>query len=97
MNDETKLKNKCHALLKKHGIFHFKLSDKWYAGIPDLLIIYNGEAIWIELKTSTGVLSDIQKWTITELQNHGCMVYIVRSLDELKEILRGLHILKNRS
>ncbi len=95
MNPETKIKNQCHAFLKKHNIFHFKLSDKWYGGIPDILILWHGEAIWVELKTEKGVLSEIQKWTISQLQTQGCMVYVVRSVQQLEEILRGIHLLKN--
>lgn len=92
MNEETKLKNKCCKFLHFQKIFHFKLSDKWYSGIPDILIIWHGEAIWFELKTDTGKLSEIQKWTISELQKNDCMVYVVRSLEQFKEVLIGLRI-----
>ena len=85
MNEETKLKDKCHKWLKKNKIFHIKLSDKFYSGIPDILVIHKGRALWFELKTEKGVVSEIQKWTHLKLINAGCECFVVRSLDELKE------------
>lgn len=37
------------------------------AGVPDLLVINQGRALWIELKSKTGDLSDAQKATRADL------------------------------
>ena len=54
------------------------------AGIPDLCIIYQGRAIFIELKTKKGSLSPAQKTMQLRLTLAGCPVFkICRSLEEL--------------
>lgn len=52
-------------------------------GMPDLLIINDGKAIWIEVKSYTGAVSEAQKRCHTELRRARCSVYVVRSLDDV--------------
>ena len=81
---EAKLKT---ALIKKlrqkyQGCFIRKISDRWQSGLPDLFLLWNGAGIWIELKTETGVVSDIQKYTIRAMREQGGNVFICRSVAE---------------
>lgn len=96
MNEETKLKNKCLNVLKKHKVFYFKLSDRWYAGIPDVLVVHKGQAIWFELKTPIGKIDPIQEWTHQKLIAAGCFCMVIRSKAQFKEALREFHILKDK-
>ena len=43
--------------------------------------------IFAELKTETGRLSKIQKFTIGEMQKRGADVRVVKGLDQVKQLL----------
>jgi hypothetical protein len=53
------------------------------AGIPDILIIKDGRALWLEVKTPSGKLTKIQQHTHFIIRKQaGAPVFVVRSLDE---------------
>ena len=56
-------------------------------GVPDLMLMYNGKAHGIELKTDTGTVSDKQKQVHKAWKDQGIEVYIVRSFEEFKELI----------
>ena len=56
-------------------------------GFPDILVIKSGKTIGIEVKTATGKQSKEQKDIESKFKKHGQEYYIVRSLDEVIEIL----------
>jgi hypothetical protein len=58
------------------------------AGVPDLLIIHQGRAHWIELKAPKGVSSDTQIDTAGRLEWAGCRTTLCRSIDEVREALK---------
>jgi hypothetical protein len=62
------------------------------AGMPDILIFYNGFTLGLELKTAKGKLSTIQKKMHELLTNAGVFVHVCRSVDEVESILRELKI-----
>ena len=57
------------------------------AGVPDIVIIAGGDAIWIEVKKEGGYLSKVQKAIHADIQNAGGRVYTARSTDDIAEIL----------
>ncbi len=56
-------------------------------GVPDILIIHNGIARWIELKTATGKLSLDQRATIPTIERAGSAVFVCRSVEDVLESL----------
>jgi hypothetical protein len=60
------------------------------AGIPDLCVVYRGRAIFIELKTARGVLSEAQRQMHRKLGYCGCTVLVSRSLEGVETSLREL-------
>jgi hypothetical protein len=52
-------------------------------GIPDLLAIKDGRATFYEVKRPGGVVSELQKFRIKELNNYGCIALVVTSIEEL--------------
>jgi len=50
------------------------------AGIPDMLILYRGEAFWLEVKTPDGRLTESQKALHSEIVRAGGHVEVVRSV-----------------
>lgn len=57
-------------------------------GMPDMIVINGGRAIWLELKTHTGVVSKAQQKCHSDLRRARSEVFVVRSLDEAIAALR---------
>jgi hypothetical protein len=74
--------------VKKLGGMCLKFVSPSMTGVPDRLIITaDGKVIFAELKTETGRLSKIQKYTIGEMQKRGADVRVVKGLAEVKQLL----------
>ena len=56
------------------------------AGVSDLIILHNGKTLFCELKIEKGIQSEKQKDFETTVTNLGFEYYLVRSLDEFKQI-----------
>lgn len=57
------------------------------AGIPDITVLYQGRAIFIELKAAKGRLSPAQIATAHRIEKAGCPVYECRSLEHVVDTL----------
>lgn len=62
--------------MTKDGWLCVKLIKTNLNGIPDLLCLRNNEAVFIEVKQQTGTLSEIQKYRIKQLKEHGFKVKV---------------------
>ena len=61
------------------------------AGMPDILVFYNGFTVGIELKTPKGKSSDDQIAMAHKLNKAGVVVHVCRSVDEVREVLSDIH------
>ena len=59
------------------------------AGFPDIAIFYEGRAFLLELKAPKGALSAVQKEAHPALKAAGCLVEVIRSLDEFRALVDG--------
>lgn len=66
-----------------------KLPNGAKRGIPDIWVIINGKTIGLEVKTPTGRQSKEQKEIEEKFIKNGADYYIVRSYEEVKNILDG--------
>ena len=57
------------------------------AGVPDILIIFRGHSIFIEVKREGGYLDKRQKSIHADIYMAGATVYTARSIDDIIEIL----------
>ena len=57
------------------------------AGLPDLLVIANGRAILLEIKSATGEATKLQIHTMGEISSAGGITAVVRSAEEAEEIV----------
>jgi Holliday junction resolvase len=73
---EQQLQTKIKKKLELNGFFVTKLIKTSTNGIPDLLAVKDGKATFIEVKRPDGVLSELQKLRIKELERFGCEVKI---------------------
>jgi|SRR5579885_2289441 len=57
-------------------------------GVPDILVIWNGEVRWIEIKSPRGHLSPEQVHTKADLEDAGCRVALCRNVAEVETYLK---------
>jgi hypothetical protein len=53
------------------------------AGVPDIIVLYQGRCGWIELKARDGVVSDPQRSMAATLLLSGCRIGVARDVDEV--------------
>lgn len=85
---EKQIEHRLVEGVKNLGGLCYKFVSPGHPGVPDRLIITpSGQIIFAELKTSTGRLSKLQKYTIEEMQKRGADVRIIWGLNGVKELL----------
>ena len=90
---EKTITNKILKYLKEQPCcFAFKEFGGLYgtAGIPDIICCYNGKFVAFEVKTPKGSLSKLHEIIIQKIKNAKGIAYKVTSLEEVKEILKGV-------
>jgi Holliday junction resolvase len=84
---EGKIQDSIVRYLKEQGYMVIKLIETSVSGIPDLLVISPlGEYTWLEVKSSVGRTRAIQDYIIDKLRTRNCRVYVVSSLETVKDI-----------
>lgn len=58
------------------------------SGVSDLVIVTDKRVLWVECKSDTGRQSTEQRQFQSIVENLGYHYYIVRSLDQFKEIIK---------
>ena len=74
--------------------FHFKEHGGQYctAGLPDIIVCYRGRFVAFEVKTPSGRPSKLQEITIAKIKAAKGEAFIVRSVEEVKQILDTLEV-----
>lgn len=65
-------------------------------GMADLLILYEGKAIWVELKAKKGVQSEDQKKFQETVLNTGCPYFICKDFDNFLNVFTSYVVLEDR-
>lgn len=83
---EKTLKAQIIRMIKKEfpKAWVWKVSDKFYSGIPDLLVLINGYALFLEIKFGDNNLTKLQEYTIKQIRKAGIAAYEVRSVEEAR-------------
>jgi Holliday junction resolvase len=87
---ESILQGKIRAHLITEGWFVVKLINTSKPGMPDLMAIKDGKVIFFEVKTDKGRVSKLQEHHIEGLNNMGVSAHVVRSVSQVKDILKNL-------
>lgn len=66
------------------------LSKGQKKGFPDIIVFMNGKTIGLEIKTPTGRQSAEQKIMEQKMKEQGAEYYVVKSLEEVKQIIEEL-------
>ena len=84
--NEAQITKAIRSLLNNMGIFHYK---HWQGGmqgmkgISDIIGIYQGKFLAIEVKTLRGRLSDHQLRFIDNIKKEGGIAFVARSVDDV--------------
>lgn len=82
--------------VKKLGGLCMKFVSPGTPGVPDRLIITaTGKIIFVELKTETGRLAKIQRYTIEQMMKRGADVRVIKGLDSVRELLAEIGGMQN--
>ena len=87
---EKAIENKIKQYLKTvEDLYFFKEHGGLYgtAGVPDIICCYKGRFIDLEVKAPDGKATALQDATIRRIIGAGGIARIVRSLEEVKEII----------
>lgn len=78
-----KTEPECFAFKEHGGIYGV-------SGLPDIICCYKGKFMSFEVKTPQGKLSKLQEITIKRINEAGGMAVKVTSLQEVKDVLKGV-------
>jgi hypothetical protein len=67
-----------------------KVNTGLLRGVSDTIIIHKGICMFVEFKTVTGVISVYQKEFKSRLEMQGYKYYIVRSLEQFKQLINEI-------
>lgn len=98
---EKEITAQIRQLLKMFQIFHWKVHQGLGStpGVPDIVGVYDGKFLGIEVKTRNGVVSPHQKQFIDNINAAGGLAFVARSVQDVVEKL-GLEdrfLFKNKS
>lgn len=76
--------------LKKIGGIAMKFVSPGHAGVPDRIVIFNSQVIFVELKAPGKEPSPLQKATHTMLRSKGVRVEIIDSKEQIKNFIHDI-------
>lgn len=86
---ESQIERRLVGGVKAHGGLCYKFVSPGNIGVPDRIVITpGGKTIYVELKTGTGRMAEMQKWQRSELQKRGADVRTLYGMDAVKDFLR---------
>lgn len=84
---ESALQKKIVNAMEGEGWFVTKLIQTSTNGIPDLLCLKDGRAIFIEVKADKGKVNALQYYRHRQLSKQGFEVYVVNNFEQVKDII----------
>ena len=90
---ERDLERHFSNVCKKLGILTLKLNVTYSRGWPDrVVVLSDGQVFWVELKTLTGIVSPLQERVHKLLRQRGHTVYVLRTKEEITNVLGSTQI-----
>lgn len=92
-----KAENKIESYLRKQSLIHnfdcYKFISPGNNGVPDRIVIGNGKTVFVETKSETGSLRELQQEVTNDMRSKGAIVYTAHTKEEVDDIINDL--LKN--
>ena len=89
---ESSVQKQIIAFLKARRVYHFRFQAQGNLnGLPDLICLYKGKFIGLELKREKGGAPTLlQEKKIKAINDNGGIGVIVRSVSEVEEIINNI-------
>ncbi len=84
---EQQLQRKLLRYLESKGHYNTKVISANKKGVPDIIACVKGRFYGIEVKLPNGKVSELQEYNLEKIKASGGVGVVIRSLDELKELL----------
>lgn len=84
---EQSIQTSIREKLIASGWMVIKLMHTSANGIPDLLCLKDGEAVFIEVKQTKGRVSKLQEHRINQLGKYGFDAFVARSVNDIKTMI----------
>lgn len=96
MKLENKIQKEVIDYLKKNRIYHFRFQAQVNLnGIPDIIALYKGYMLGIELKKEDGKPTDLQLKKIQAINENGGIGVIIKSVSQLDSLIKHIDSLKS--
>lgn len=96
MTEEKRIENSIKQWLETNNHWLIKVQGGVNApssGVPDILACINGYFVGIEVKTKTGIVSEIQKYQIDRIIKSGGVAFVATSLEQVRMELKDRNII----
>jgi len=90
MRPEQAIQSKIIDYLKQAGAFTVKVVVATKAGVPDLLVCYQGTFIGIEVKAPGGRATQLQLAKGRAIARAGGVFSVVTGIKDVKQIIQGI-------
>lgn len=87
---ESDIQTKILRYLKQQGVFHFKTQSTNISGIPDIVCVYRGLPLFLEVKQPKGKTTPLQEYQMDRIRQAGGYASIVTSVTDVRELLLTL-------
>lgn len=88
---ESQIEGRMGQMIKHRGGLYYKFVSPGQPGVPDRLIVLpGGKVVFVELKTETGRLSNIQKWQTGRMRDMGLDVRKISGWEQAKALVLEL-------
>lgn len=84
---ESKIQSNIIKYAKSINIFVIKIGVSYPSGVPDLLLLHNSKVLFIEVKSTSGKLSHMQKYISNEIRKQDIDILIARDFNFSKEYI----------
>jgi hypothetical protein len=89
---EATLQRYMRSKCKTHSVFWRKMKFEGQHGCPDVMIAYEGQVMFVELKSDTGMgrLSGIQEYQIEKMRNADIIVRVISTKEGVDDVIREI-------
>lgn len=88
---ESKIQKDIRAYLTKKRVYHWRFQAQTNLnGIPDILCLYKGFFIGLELKQEKGVATGLQLRKIQNINDNGGIGILARSVSDVEKLINDI-------
>ena len=91
MLKEKQIQDEIISYLKRKRVYHFRFQAQYNLnGLPDIICLYKGFFLGLELKKEDGKPTLLQLKKIKAINDNGGIGVIVRSVKEVEELINNI-------